>query len=472
MSNNVLPIHCVNWIWNLYAARDEKLGFANEAFRFSLKTTLLTGYFTSYFIGCHPERTNLFIQDNDVKATKNSKFVADHIAHSNEWKLFFPSVRPDTSMGWGAQGYYVKRTDMDYGEWRRGSELDPTLVGAGYKSSDILGMHPTGLLIIDDIHNYNNTRSQRELNAVLGTWEATIKPARVKETIEIYNYTPWVDGDIGDKIKANRYYRHITTQICEGGDITKPIWAEKYGTKELERLKEDHTPSEWARMFLCDKTAMRGVILKREWLEPWYSHLEVKDDWPVIIGVDYASIHDIQETKGRDYFALAVLRKVPGGGLILVDGVRAHFTQGQAEDEVVSWADLYEKRLHRIGVEAIGKGEEFYYSLLKMAKMPLRKNKVGNMSKALRVEKGLAPLFRKGRLYLSDEPGNEFIKHFVDEWLAWDGTGRTGDDCLDAVYHAVLCAKGNVLPAQFVDADVQGLGEKVMSNPMLAFSRR
>ena len=473
MSNQILPAHCAWWIDEMYFAEEHGMGFANEAFRGSLKTTIITNYFTAYRMGLYPKRSNLFAQANNDKATMNSKFVADLVANSNEWKLFFPSIRPDEDMGWGAKGHFVQRIDMDYGKFRRGADKDPSLIGAGYKSSDILGMHPTGLLIVDDINDLKNTRSKRELDAVVGKWEAEIRPAAIiGETFEIYNFTPWVPGDVGDIIKKENNVHHIQTPICWDRDINKPIWPEKFTTKLLKLLRDErHSPAEWARMFLLDLEAMKGRILQREWLH-WYPHTDIKEEWPVVIGVDYASVEDVQEKKGRDQFALAVLKKVPGGGLILVDGIRAHLTQGQAEDEVVAWNDLYGSRCHLIGVEALGGGLTFYGSLLRMAKLPLRRSTVGNKSKGIRFEKGLGPLFRRGRIYISDAPDNKFVDEFIDEWVSWSGDGdKDPNDILDAVFHAIECARGNILKDEHSDIEMPEIDKK-SRNPMLAFARR
>lgn len=466
MSGDCMPRHSAKWSFELYDARSEDEGLANESFRGSLKTTLLTNYFTAYQIGLHPERPCLFIQDSDPKAKDNSKFVASLIKNSKEWGIFFPSVVPDTTMGWGALGYEVMRTDMDYSSWRRlnSGRRDPTLLGVGYKSSSILGMHPY-LLVVDDINNEKNTRSTRQLAEVVQIWESTIKPARVKNTWEIYNYTPWVPGDIGDKAKQSPYMRHILTAVCEDRDINKPIWPEHLPAEELRRIQADHTPAEWARMYLCDMEAAKGIILEREWLH-WYPHMDIKDEWPCVFGIDYASVEHIQVTRRRDHFGMAVLKMVPGGGLIIVDGIKTHFTQGMAEDEVFAWNDLWGPM--RIGVEQLGSGKEFFSILLKRAGLPLRGQKVGNKSKSQRFEQGLAPLFRKGKIWLSDAPGIPFIQDFVDEWVSWDGEGNFGDDALDAVWHAIRCAKGSVQPNESDYAP--GFSRKKKRNPIMAFA--
>jgi len=141
-SGQELPLHCAEWIRDVYYARDVLMkGFALEAFRGSLKTTIFTNWLASYQLGCYPERSGMFIQASDQSATDNSKFVASIIEHNPVWKILFPHVEPDRQYGWGAQGYEVRRNDMEYGEWRQLRHKDPSLLGAGYKSSDIIGKH-------------------------------------------------------------------------------------------------------------------------------------------------------------------------------------------------------------------------------------------------------------------------------------------------------------------------------------------
>ena len=56
------------------------------------------------------------------------------------------------------------------------------MLGLGYKSRAIIGKHPTGVLLIDDIHDENNTRSGRELEMVRQVLAGTILPTVTAET--------------------------------------------------------------------------------------------------------------------------------------------------------------------------------------------------------------------------------------------------------------------------------------------------
>jgi len=101
--------------------------------------------------------------------------------------------------------------------------------------------------------------------------------------------------------------------------------------------------------------------------------------------------------------------------------------------------------LKQIGVETIGKGEEFF-TLLRRAKvfmplMPIRSHKGVARSKGGRFETALAKMFQFGRIMVSDKY-NEFIKSFIDQWISWDGKQLEPDDALDAVYMMMKAAEG------------------------------
>jgi hypothetical protein len=111
-----------------------------------------------------------------------------------------------------------------------------------------------------------------------------------------------------------------------------------------------------------------------------------------VFGIDYASTADKLRNKDRDYFALAVKRVIPGGGMVLVDGVRKHLSKGEGLQLVQSMAGMY-PTLAMIGVENIGKGEEFYNDLVLLDDiygnpLPLMPISHGRRSKGDRFENG------------------------------------------------------------------------------------
>ena len=224
-------------------------------------------------------------------------------------------------------------------------------------------------------------------------------------------------------------------------------WPEAWPIERIESKYLTTGSLEFARMMLLDLKATEGVVLKQEWLHE-YPADSVDPSWPVVFGVDYTSTVDKLKNKDNDYFALAILRAIPGGGLVLVDGRRAHVSKGEALAAVFSYWGIY-PTLKKVGVESIAEGRAFYNDLLLSQDaggrmLPLFEIHGHSRSKGIRFEKYLAPRFELARIWITNTP-NEFVTEFRNEWLMYDNAEH--DDCLDAVYMAVMAAE-NFMPSK------------------------
>lgn len=466
-----LPSHAIDWTRTAYEGRELGMDAAIEAFRGSIKTTTFTNHFTTYHVGLYPWKSNLFIQASDDTARLNVKFAAGIIEFNPAFKLLFPTVVPDQDRGFGVQGYYVKDTSVPYGEFLQRTTKDPTLLGAGYRSSDILGMHPNGLMILDDIHDHKNTRSNRLFQEVLEIHAKVIIPLRTPTTWRIDIFTPWREGDIGDRRKKSRFCVHCRTPIAKevNGelDLDQPTWPEVFPTKVIKQLKEDLTVAEFAQSYALNLKAAEGQVLKKQWLH-YFPAEQIKKDWQSFVAVDYASIESQQQAGKRDRYALAAGRITPEGKLVICDGFVGHLTQADGEDKLDEFMQLMGADV--AGIEKLGKGEEFYLRKLRTAPYTVKGMTVGNLSKGWRFEKQLAPVFRDSLVLISDEPNNEYLEQLVREWLEWDGTEKYFDDCLDAAYHLVRVAKGNIMLQEHPAAGKKK--QKAPSNWAWSFGRK
>jgi len=178
---NDLPAHARQWVEDIFrvCAAEEKLyeGVVLWAWRGSWKSTTISVTLTAFFVGHHPELTNLIIGANDDSAEKLAAAVARIIELHPAWQLVFPYVVPDKDKGWGAEGYSVWDSRMGKEAWtqKTSSTIDPTFLGAGYNSSRLIGKHPTGMLLIDDIHDEKNSISARERETVVRVVAETIR---------------------------------------------------------------------------------------------------------------------------------------------------------------------------------------------------------------------------------------------------------------------------------------------------------
>lgn len=444
--NRPFPPHAKKWVEKMYKAHADKMGYLEKAFRYSWKTTVLTVAFLSYRVGLEPNKTNLIIQVKDENAEGTAAKVRDIIATSPVFRLVFPHVVPDEKRGWANRGYFVKRNDMDYGEWLRQCGTDPTFVGYGYTSSSIIGKHPNGCLIVDDIHDENNTASVRELQSVIDIITGTIYPTRnPRETWVIFVGTPWVKNDALGYSELTGFFECDVTPIytdvvTEHGPVRVYTWPEEYGEAEVESFRKLYGPVQFARMCLCDISAMDGLLMKKEWLME-YPGDRVKDTWPVYFGVDWASLGDPKTPSKRDYFALAVGVELPGGGIVVVDGVNERLTSGEAVKRMTAFRDRY-PTLQAIGFERLGKGEEAFNTILYTTNLPLVPQTVGNKSKRERYKDTIVHAFQTGRMKVSDVP-NPYLAALKMQWLEFDFGDF--DDILDSLYHLAKVAIGALL---------------------------
>lgn len=462
-----LPRHALeDWVRPLYAARAAGKGLLVEAFRGSTKTTTLSIAFSAFRLGQQPHKSVLLIQAGERAAASTSGQIADLIESHPGWQKAFPQVRPDRKAGWGARGYEVLNTDAEYEDWRavcaREKGKDPSLVGLGYRSRAIIGKHPTGLLLLDDIHDENNTRSARELESVIAILTGTILPTLTPDTWSVFVGTPWTRNDALAHLKSTGRYVSMSTPVyipSPDPEVRTPAWPERFPEEEIQKARQLAGEAQFARMFLLDLEAAEGMHLKKEWLHE-YPQEKIDPSWPVVMGVDYASTADQLKSGERDYFAVAIGRALPnGGGVVLVDGFRARFSQGEAEHKVRSLAAFF-PTTQVIAVEAVGKGEEFYHLLMRDWGLPLVPMHPGAQSKGTRFEIGMAPLFQNGRAWVADVE-TPFLRAFRDEWLRWPSGQH--DDTLDAVHWMLMAAQGHLS---------RGLRRKKKENPLASLGRR
>ena len=460
LHGNKLPQHArENWIEPIFGMREQDKGALIQAFRGSWKTTTVGVTFTAFFIGHHPEKTNLIISAGDDSANDITSTVANIIQYSDTWKAVFPHVEPDRSQGWGEKGYEVKRTDIDYEDWIEGKskDKDPTLLGLGVGSSRLIGKHPTGLLLGDDILDEDNTSSVRELQSVERKVIGTILPFIVEDesnppgerliTWPIFIGTPWVEGDVYEVLKNTGEFTFTKVPImreCGKNDpgaiyfdyekLTghyKLTWPQRHTKDSVIRLYKRMGEKEFFRMYMLDLSVQtEGAGLKFH----TYPHEQIDARWPMVCGVDYASIIREQslDYKNRSYYAQAYLMKMPDGRAVVFDGIHDRCTQAEAESHMEA-AEAFQG--HRFTVfEADGKGEEALQTFLRNPNLNLVPKKTKGAGKEDRLERQLGPWLENGTILISDgnTPFLNFLRKNLRKYPGWFKDG------IDAVYWAAM----------------------------------
>ena len=457
---NRLPKHSREEIEQLYAAHDQGKGALTFAWRGSWKSTVISVTFQSYRIGKEPKTANLTIGANDDSPENVTAAIARYIEHHLVWKAIFPNIVPDKDRGWGAMGYNVWDNRMSYDEWElaNSSRIDDTFVGIGYQSSRLPGKHPDGMLILDDIHDEKNSRSDRERQTVVDIVSDTIIPMEVKDekerllTWELAVGTPWHEEDAYHYLKNTGEYLFkniplmVPAEEGEGvyidgvhpnGSVYHDIlgwwyitWPDRWTPEAIIRLRAKNTKRGFARMYLLDLIAAKEGGMAYQ----LYPADAISYDWVAGGGCDYASIRYRLErnTTNRNLFAIAYLLKVPTGGGVIVGGIAGHYTQTEA-DEQIEIAQGTFKNWRYCVVEEDGKGETFVDGLLLKPHLRIKPGHTKGVPKPLRQERVLGRALQTGLVRVSDGD-TPFLNLFRK---ALDSYPDGNDDVRDAAYWAV-----------------------------------
>lgn len=426
-----LPKHGEAWVAHAYDCHARGKGFVIQAFRGSTKTTTITIGLAAYRIGHHPEKAGLMIQVGDDIAQNNAQQVADIVDLNEGFKAVFPQVVPDRERGWGAAGYEVKDDSVPYSEWRNrnSKRKDPSFIGLGYKSRAIIGKHPDNFLFVDDIHDENNTLSQREREKVIKIVTGTIFPTVTPDTLKGFVGTPWTEDDILAYVEQTGEYEALRTPVVDADGNS--AWPEVFDQQEIERRKRISGAAEFARMYLLDLEAAKVTGLKfhsypHELIDPYR--------WEGGGGCDYASIIDAYqrstgEVRDRNFFALAYGFKMPRGGLVVYDGVVEKGTQTENESHLKTAQNLF-PNWRGSAVEGDGKGEEFISVAMRNPGLRLVPMKTGGKGKKQRLERQLGPWLENGLIRISDAetPFLDHLRKALSDYPNWHL------DTLDAVY--------------------------------------
>ncbi|MDE2232562.1 MAG: hypothetical protein KGJ90_00320 [Patescibacteria group bacterium] len=163
--NNIeFPIHLVAVAHALMDERISKLMIILGPG--SGKSSLLSIAYPAFCLGHDPTMTILNISAGEGLVQGFMKTVMDWVEWSPVWKHYFPNIRPDKNAGWSSErGMFI--TGRNYGD------PDASYFVAGLSSSVLTGKHGR-LILMDDIHNRENSTTVTQCDSVRKTYYDTI----------------------------------------------------------------------------------------------------------------------------------------------------------------------------------------------------------------------------------------------------------------------------------------------------------
>ena len=214
----------------------------------------------------------------------------------------------------------------------------------------------------------------------------------------------------------------------EAGESNWPDWW------TMDRCKAKETsvgPVSWARNYLLDLKKASEIPLRYF----TFSHAKIETGWVAAAGVDYASQMAATSSRpGRSHYALAYGLIRPVGGVVIYDGILGQFSQEDCEFYTAQAQTLFENFRGTV-VEAIGKGEEHYNTMMRRPGLKLVPYKSHRKSKPDRLVMDLGPHLQRGSLLLSDldSPFLNTARRFAESYPAVTNDDP-GWDVWDSIY--------------------------------------
>lgn len=404
-----------------------------ECFRGSTKSTTLTITFASFVLGHFPETSLLIVQANDTAANKSTSSIKMIIEQFSGWKETFPHVVPDKGRGWGAEGYFIKDTNIEqekgYGAWvektMQDHVKDPSFVGFGILSGNIVGMHPRWLFL-DDVHDRQNSVYPKDRENVVQTVRENLlpvltKPGENKPFVGIA-CTFWDENDAYHILLETGLFEHIKTPIFEyveeGGDAEwqgksiKLAWPEGFPVEMVKLYYDSNDLKTFKREYLCDESSTIDSAYRYQ----SYPETEIDLRWVAVVGADPVSV--LNQGEGISHFAALDGLLSPFNQVVVTDGILEKCGALAGEEYIVNAQSTYPNFMKAV-IEGNGSGAIFGSTVSRHPGMVVQTVKVqdiGKGSKFDRQYKFLEPLVRSGavRVSTADKPILRAVRKYFD----------------------------------------------------------
>lgn len=455
-----LPKHAEAWVEAFFeewhSGKDPR-GLMVKAFRGATKSTVLAVLCT-FITSHHPVRSGLIVQKNENDAKDMASFIADIFEFNAGQKACFPNIIPDKPRGWGVDsGYHLNNTNHEHDQWvqlcMQDHARDPSIIVASV-SSGAIGKHPSGWLLLDDIHDFKNTESKAEMAKVVNTVKADILPTLVRKgnkPFVLWAYTPWDEKDAYSVVEKSGMFRMVSTpaftkdangQDSFDGEAGYYTWKDLLDEDKLKAWRTTLGIREFRRMFMCSlEGANSGSLVYYP-----YDFTLVSPDWPMVGGVDPTNVDKpVGEGGERSHFALAFLARIPNGGAVITDGVLRQCSQLEAEAHILDAQSRYPHWKYT-AVENVGGGAGFIQSIRRNNKIRIVASDLAPMdietkrprNKKARLEKELGPWLENGTIRISNArtPFLDALRRGCEQFFDLPKEDYAFD-AWDAVYHAV-----------------------------------
>lgn len=251
--------------------------------RESAKTTI-SEFFIAWFLGNNPWRTNYIVSASASQARSRLRNIRSIIG-LERYKMVFPHVHIDSRKTdydrrsnsqdeftiWSS--YYPKVGAIDYPQWRsiitsQYNPRDATLYATGITSGSVVGRRCSGIALLDDLHDRDNSASEAQRQKVYDAYASEIEGTITEEGKVASISTRWAETDFPGRVKDIISPEGVplwkTIDIPAINPSGESYWPEFWSLDKLEQ-KRQAVGDVWFRtMYLNDPYALSSDLFTSE----------------------------------------------------------------------------------------------------------------------------------------------------------------------------------------------------------------
>lgn len=297
---------------------------------------------------------------------------------------------------------------------------------AGGVGSGLTG-HGADLAIIDDpVKDRKDADSTIMRESTWNWYTSVLRPRLHPGGAIVLCMTRWHHDDLAGRLLAGKddkdeytWSRLTFPALAEDDDALgrepgDPLWPERYGLRELERLRIDVGPRDWGALYQQRPTFEEGQIFPPEdWQEYdpetlyWFDHEQQIPRYAAPGTTELFIDTAFKEKETADWSVIAVWRKERTGMIYLLDLWRGHVAFAELKRQVRAYYDKWQPST--VSIEDAASGQSLIQELrrtLPLLAVPAKDDKVSRAN-------SVTPFIAAGRVHLP--ASHPLLADFIDE---------------------------------------------------------
>jgi hypothetical protein len=413
-----------------------------HAFTESGKSSLVTVGRTLFELGKDTSLRCAIVSNTAHQGQRLLRTVGQYIERSPELRMLYPKLRP--AEPWTSSALFVERPNVS---------KDPSVQALG-AHGNVLGAR-LDLLILDDVLDYENTRTPEQRKDFADWYNATLSGRLTARSRVIVLGTAWRPDDFLHELSRSSGWVYKRFPILD--DKERSQWPERWPLARIAARRAELGPMEFARQMLCLARSDEDARFKQSWIAdalergrslcPARQLIATRPGWYTVVGVDLGI--STSNTADLTAFAAVVVNGDTGDRQLLsVESGR------WTADTIIAKIHDHHRRYQpqSIVVENV-QAQDFIVQLVRLTSaLPVLgfKTGAGKMSLPYQAE-GLATELSNGKWLFPASGGtlDPEVAALVRDLLYYSPTAHVGDRLAALLFARWGCARGEQVAGSF-----------------------